>query len=130
MYIEEITNKIIDKFNNAKTIEELNDLYDNELSNLSLSNIDNEYIANKATQSFVENIERLENGKNIGNRETQGNSKGSSEYIFRTAQDSNGGSFQESINREQRQNQEINPDSKLYQETLHKYQTKAHYQHT
>ena len=96
-YYENIIKDIKEKLDKAENADELFNLYDNELNN-----------------SYVQNLERLtDEGRN--KKTERRNSQEISERNFGTTQTSNDRGIQGNLNQTQGQNQEINPDTKLNQ---------------
>ena len=115
-YYESIIKGIKEKFDNAKNIDKLFELYDNELNELPKDLQENDAIIEEINNSLEQNLERLSDEER--NQETEGrNTQEVSERNNGTNQAGDVGSNQNNINQTQGQNQEINPDTKLYQET-------------
>ena len=103
---EEIINRIKNKFNDAKTFDELFSLFDNEVESIPKDLWDNS-IESELSISLEQNIERLENEQGRFEEKSERDTREASESNLRTVQEDSSNIFRGSFTQE---NEEINPD--------------------
>lgn len=103
---EEIINRIKNKFNDAKTFDELFSLFDNEVESIPKDLWDNS-IESELSISLEQNIERLENEQGRFKEKSERDTREASESNLRTVQEDSSNIFRGSFTQE---NEEINPD--------------------
>ena len=103
---EEIINRIKNKFNDAKSFDELFSLFDNEVESIPKDLWDNS-IKSELSISLEQNIERLENEQGRFEEKSERDTRETSEYNLRTVQEDSSNIFRGSFTQE---NEEINPD--------------------
>ena len=103
---EEIINRIKNKFNDAKTFDELFSLFDNEVDSIPKDLWDNS-IESELSISLEQNIERLENEQGRFKEKSERDTREASKSNLRTVQEDSSNIFRGSFTQE---NEEINPD--------------------
>lgn len=123
-YFGKLIDDITEKFDNAKTLEELGEVWNNEVETLSTRTI--KEIGNVLADYYEKAIERVLNGQtglqNEAKTEDARNRQSTSGTDVRTEEESNGNSISNIGNGSEISENEINPDNKLFQEANKLYQ--------